>query len=380
MHKLKSLFILATVFISLSCKNNVTRQNLRGRETTPVPDKETVRLLTISGELEFGSVNVGAEKINLLTVENTATLTATNLKIASLSLPFVQSETLPEGQHACSEDLAAGATCTVGVSFRPTEVGSYEENIILEAEADGIAISGLATLSGASQSHANLTLAASNLGTLSIGDSLQKELTFTNSGNLPVWTWNNASCTGICDFAGGAFPGTSGTCSGELAPLATCTVTLVCTSSGTEENEAALSISYSDSEGAQTTQFALSATVSNAPRISDFTLRDGQQLETEFTNETTVEARITSPDASTFCVSRTNTAPSADDSCWIESTTQYVTVDASSATTLYAFARNAPLSRINACQCLHNPRRLSGVHRNNRNLHSRTKIPACHLG
>src|SRR6202035_3534722 len=97
-------------------------------------------VLTASpASLSFGSQAVGsASAAKTVTVTNTSTATAT-LSSVSPAAPFAQTNT-------CGSSLAAGASCTVSVTFTPTAAGAATGSLSVASNAPGgpltVALSG----------------------------------------------------------------------------------------------------------------------------------------------------------------------------------------------------------------------------------------------
>src|SRR6202022_4538129 len=96
----------------------------------------TLSVLSIS----FGNQVVGtASAGQAITLSNTGSAALRLFGIAE-ALPFTQTNT-------CGSSLAAGATCTINVTFAPTTVGDFSSNLSITDNANGspqaVALSGI---------------------------------------------------------------------------------------------------------------------------------------------------------------------------------------------------------------------------------------------
>jgi hypothetical protein len=105
-------------------------------------------VLTASpASLSFGSQAVGsASAAQSVTVSNTGGATA-SLSSVSAGAPFAETNT-------CGSSIAAGASCTVSVTFKPTAAGAASGNLTVASSATNpsltVALSGTGTSSGGS--------------------------------------------------------------------------------------------------------------------------------------------------------------------------------------------------------------------------------------
>jgi uncharacterized repeat protein (TIGR03803 family) len=160
----------------------------------------------------------------IVTVKNTGT--------ASLTISGIAITGADPGDFAktttCGASLAAGASCTISVTFKPTATGTLSATAGITDNAagtpQGIALSGVGTT-------AELTPATVNFGTLATGSvSAVKTVTLKNIGTASL-TISGVAITGTDP---GDFAETT-TCGTSLAAAASCTisVTFKPTASGT---------------------------------------------------------------------------------------------------------------------------------------------------
>lgn len=169
---------------------------------TPQSTAAATRIISVSGNLAFGDVPVGESREATMMVANSGTspLTVSSLSVTGgLAAHVTASWT--------SGSIAAGATQTVVVRFRPTATGSFSGSVIVNADqtsgSNVVGISGSAQVSFAGTwtgSHTstacNGTGSAQDLicgaarGAYKVGSSLYFSVTLTQSGNVVSGTAN----------------------------------------------------------------------------------------------------------------------------------------------------------------------------------------------
>lgn len=207
-------------------------------------------LRTVEGnEFDFGSVSVDSAADHVFTIVNENTVTGVFHSNEPLSAPFSfkgGADFPGEGGTCSGTGLAPGESCTYIVTFDPTSVGLFDEELLISYffVAD----------SGAAQGKKNLPLASLNLsgtgveaqtsGLLSrpgsddlvISDGSAFQFPGTVAGNsavhaLTVYNFGDEFARleaiipleGVFSYLGGSFPGTGGTCDAQgLAPNSRC--------------------------------------------------------------------------------------------------------------------------------------------------------------
>lgn len=180
-----------------------------------------------STTLNFGSVNVGGSTSQppvLLKNTGSAALSIASIGITGPNASdFAETSTCP---LASSGTLAAGASCTISVTFQPTAAGSRTANVLISDNANPpqqtIALSGTGATASVSLTPASLTFPTQNEGPPSAAQSV----TLKNTGASPV-TISSVSLGGAnpSDFA------QTNNC--PLAPSATLNSGAICTISVT---------------------------------------------------------------------------------------------------------------------------------------------------
>jgi hypothetical protein len=228
--------------------------------------------------LSASTLSFGAQIVNstsaaqIVTVTNTGTATLTPLTIAATA-PFTQTTT-------CGASLAAGAICTISVTFTPTAAGSAVGTVTLTDNAGNtpqvIALNGVGvTAPIASLSPASVTFAASQaVGTTSAAQIV----TLTNNASLPATPGNALIIGGITTSANF---GTTNNCGASLAAQASCSISVTFTPTAVGNLYGTLSVTDNNNGTAASTQVVPLAGVGlGAPAVSlsASTLSFGSQI------------------------------------------------------------------------------------------------------
>jgi hypothetical protein len=169
--------------------------------------------------LSFGGQNVGSSSSAspvMLSNTGTASLTISSIAIAGTNSGDFAVAT----GTACSTSLAAGANCTINVTFTPTIIGSESASLSVSDNATGspqtVPLTGTGVGPGVSVSSSSLTFAAQMSGT----SSTAQTVTLTNTGNASL------TFTAISASAPFAIASTGTTCttSAPVTAGSTCTV------------------------------------------------------------------------------------------------------------------------------------------------------------
>jgi len=170
------------------------------------------------------SLTFPATTINTTSASQSITLTNTGnaaLSISSINLAGTNPNSFATG-GTCGASLAAGASCSIAVTFTPTAVSALSATVTVTDNATGSPHT--ATLSGTGTAvpvpvvalaPTSLTFAATTTGT----SSAAQNITLTNTGNAAL------TISGIS--LGGANPTaftTGGTCGASVAAGASCTI------------------------------------------------------------------------------------------------------------------------------------------------------------
>jgi hypothetical protein len=189
--------------------------------------------------LTFGPQPVSTESSPQTILVTSSGSTAVTFSTLSISGDFVETDT-------CSgQTLAVGATCTVSVSFAPTQAGARSGLLTLYANISGGQAT--ATLSGTATAAASIVLTPPALtfpATIVNQSSAAQIITVANTGGSAA-TLNSPTLTG--DFAISA-----NTCGATLAADTACSISITFTPTANGARNGVLTIT--DSVGTQTAQ------------------------------------------------------------------------------------------------------------------------------
>jgi hypothetical protein len=173
-------------------------------------------ILAASASVPFGSQALGSATPHTLTVSNTGNISGA-LSLTGLSAPFAKTG------GTCGTTLAAGASCTVVVTYSPTAKTTSTGTLTLGSSSGASPSTATYTGTGAA---AVLGMSPASLayGAVAAGSSTNKPLTVTNTGLVA------ASLT--VSGEGSGFTRTGGTCGATLAAGASCTVIVTYTPTG----------------------------------------------------------------------------------------------------------------------------------------------------
>jgi subtilase family serine protease len=198
--------------------------------------------------LAFPATVVGSTSdLQTVTLSNPGTIAAT---ISSIAISGTNASSFVQ-LHTCGATLAAGASCTFYVSFKPTVAGSLSGTLTITDNATGSPQK--VTLTGKGTAVPVLKLSATTLafGTVKVGSSSAiKTVTLTNSGTAVVEldsiTLGGTNSTSFLALD---------TCGATLTAGATCTVYVGFTPTVTGALTASLSIVSNGSGSPQTVAF-----------------------------------------------------------------------------------------------------------------------------
>ncbi|MGK5082016.1 choice-of-anchor D domain-containing protein [Bdellovibrionota bacterium FG-1] len=210
------------------------------------------RILNTSTDVVFTITNSGDKSGKIAAGEVTST-------------PFsFKGGAYPGAGGSCAEDLGGGDTCTVSLTFAPTQSGVFTGTFTLSYN-DGSGDSGdqkaTVNLLGTGYKASSLLItegASYDFGEKSILSSTDQTITITNVGERPADLIAPAALAPPFSFKSGNYPGVGGTCADILAGGNSCTIVLHYspTSGGTARG--VMILSYND--GAQLQQVTYTMT------------------------------------------------------------------------------------------------------------------------
>jgi Bacterial Ig-like domain (group 3)/FG-GAP-like repeat len=216
----------------------------------------SIRSLTFSANsISFGNQStVGQGRVITLTNAGTDLISSLVIELGG-ETPWHFSEST-----SCGSKLAAGASCTVQVSFTPSDEISYSAALVVHSDAPGAPVTIPLTGTGVR----SLSFSATSLA-LSANSPTQS-LTITNNGSIGV---DSLSVT-VNGANASDFTLSSNTCGTSLAPGASCTVGVTFNPPGSSNYTALLEI-HSDAPNAPAKITMTGAGISQTQEALTFT-------------------------------------------------------------------------------------------------------------
>ncbi|MGZ6371456.1 MAG: choice-of-anchor D domain-containing protein, partial [Bdellovibrionota bacterium] len=244
--------------------------------------------ITLASDHDFGSVAVSSSNAATLTVTNSSSKAMTALSAHALSAPFsFQGGTFPGSSGTCGSTLAAGASCTVVITYSPSSGGSSSGTVTLTYTANGSAGTLTAALTGNAGAVAQLTLSDAspyNFGSQGVGSTTDHTFTLSYSSGVATATGLGSTALANTNFyfkgssvgVPGTYPGVGGTCGTSLAVGQNCTIIVTFQPSATGALSDSFTLSYNDGINPQTIPETVNGT-GVVPGVSSVTsaLADG---------------------------------------------------------------------------------------------------------
>jgi hypothetical protein len=226
---------------SVSISDNATGSP----QTVSLTGTGTAAVASLSpSSLTFASQAVGATSAaQTITLNNTGN---SALSISSLALTGTNPNDFAQTNN-CGAGVAAGANCTINVTFTPAATGTRSAAVTLTDNATGspqsVSLTGTGTAAVASLSPSSLTFASQAVGATSAAQTI----TLNNTGNSAL-SISSLALTGTNpnDFA------QSKNCGSSVAAGANCTISVRFTPSASGSRTASLSITDNASGSPQT--------------------------------------------------------------------------------------------------------------------------------
>ena len=179
---------------------------------------------------DFGLTTIGNALTKLFTVTNNGDSDATSLIGTGLASPYqFTGGAFPGTGGDCGSTLAGSASCLVEVEFNPSSIGSFNDSLVFQYNDGATSQSVSRDLLGEGETPANIEIsdgAVFDYGIVGIGAVEPKVFTLTNSGSGDATAVSEIGLATPFAFAGGAFPGTGGTCATTIAGGSNCTVVI----------------------------------------------------------------------------------------------------------------------------------------------------------
>jgi len=251
--------------------------------TDPLPGSpQTVALtgtgvapvVTLGGSsISFGNQIVGmSSSVQMVTLSNTGTATLT---ISSIAITGTNSGDFSQ-TNTCGASVAAGANCSISVTFKPTATGSRAASVTITDNASGspqsVSLSGTGIAPVVGLTSASLTFSSQPVGTT----SASQNITLTNTGNATL-TFSGSGIA-IAGTNSGDFSQTN-TCGTSVAAGANCTISVTFKPTATGTRTA--SVSITDDAGNSPQSIALTGTGTPAAPVASLSMTSlsfGNQL------------------------------------------------------------------------------------------------------
>jgi trimeric autotransporter adhesin len=194
------------------------------------PDTLTLSSPSLSFAPQLIGVMSGAQGE---TISNTGT---SAVVVSSIALTGASAADFSQSSSTCGSSLAAGANCTINVTFTPSQFGPRSASVTITDNTVGsphsVSLSGVGLTSGpnATLSAASLTFATQLVGTTSPAQSIALS-------NYGTTTLSIAGITAIANF------GETDNCGSSLASGASCTINVTFTPSASGSLNGTVSVS-----------------------------------------------------------------------------------------------------------------------------------------
>jgi hypothetical protein len=205
--------------------------------------------------LAFGNQSVNtASTVQSITLSNSGNAA---LSVSGIAVSGANASDFTQTNN-CGSSVAAGANCTINVTFKPSGSGSRAASLTVTDNAtnspQAVSLSGTGASPLASVSPTSLAFASQSVGTTSAAQTV----TLTNSGNATLNVTSIAlSGANTSDF------GQTNNCGSSVAAGAYCTISVTFTPSASGSRAASLSIS--DNAAGSPQSVSLTGTGANTP-------------------------------------------------------------------------------------------------------------------
>jgi hypothetical protein len=217
---------------------------------------------------DYGTIGLSQTSDKSITITNSGTSTATAMAAGTpaMSAPFgFKGGSYPGTGGTCGATLAGQATCTIVVTYSPTNDPAPVTDIARISYNDGSSTKIVAiSLSAQSINRATLTfsVASYNFGTIPRNTTTYATLTISNSSGVTAsgMTDGSPAMAAPFTFRGTAnnYPGQTGTCGTLLKTGSSCTVIIAFTPTTTLTVNDTARVQYSDGVSTQTISVTLS--------------------------------------------------------------------------------------------------------------------------
>lgn len=235
---------------------------------TPITATTPANITVSPTSKDYGNVVVNASSAQTFTVNNTGGETLT---FGTPTISGTNSDQFAISNTTCNPTLAAGASCTVQVTFSPTSTGAKSATFNIPSDAPNNTNLTVSLTGTGTQANIGVSPTSKAYGTVSVGATSAQTFTVTNSGTATLTIGTVAvGGTNASEFVKG-----TDTCNGQtLAASGTCTIDVTFTPSSAGSKSATLTIPSDDAD-TPSLDVALTGTVnpqnaSPSPSSKDF--------------------------------------------------------------------------------------------------------------
>jgi hypothetical protein len=212
--------------------------------------------------LSFGTVAVGSSQTQVVTVSNTGA--------RPLSIYSIQSSSNFAQTNDCGSTVAAGASCSINVTFTPSAAQQYTGTLMIDSNTVVGHTTKIVFLSGAGATPAISVYPLSiDFGQQPLGTSATQSVSISNSGSADL-------TISAINLSGADFQQTNN-CPARLAPIQGCTVNLIFTPSSVGARNGSLTITH-DAPDSPTTVTLTGNGTQPATAISPTSITFGSQV------------------------------------------------------------------------------------------------------
>lgn len=141
----RQIYIVSLVYLFAASTLGCFQEN---KDSLPPQATNADLSLSPSSASDFGAVSVSGSADYTFTLSNSGGSTATNITAPSLQSPFSYTGGSYPGGGDCGSNLLKNSSCTVGISYDPTDMVSYSQVITLAYNNGALSTSYVVTLSG----------------------------------------------------------------------------------------------------------------------------------------------------------------------------------------------------------------------------------------
>jgi hypothetical protein len=238
---------------------------------------------------DFGTLATNSSTSHLFVLTNGGAATATSVASSLTGVFAFVGGGYPGVGGTCGPSVPAGASCALNVGFTPTAAGPASATLTVTYFDGAHATQVSRDLGGHGTTHAFLAItdfpvmyytayglhadpATFAFGAHGLGSTTVHTFVVTNNGSVTATSMTGDALGAPFSYAGGSYPGTSGTCGATLAPGDDCTVVVAFKPTSVAGGVATLTVEYNDGGGANSASRPMSGTGTSAPLlvIQDF--------------------------------------------------------------------------------------------------------------